>query len=48
MQGTLKKLLSSLDDANQVVYQLPVGEQLLALNPLIGKTLKLTLSLIPI
>ena len=42
MQGSLKKLLTSLDNANEVVYQLPVGEQLLALNPLIGSRVKLT------
>ncbi|MBW8190185.1 DUF2797 domain-containing protein [Neiella marina] len=42
MQGTLKKLQTSLNDANEVVYQLPVGEQLLPLNPLIGSKLKLS------
>ena len=42
MQGTLKKMVSSLDDSQNVIYQLPVGDQLLALNPLIGKTLKIT------
>lgn len=42
MQGTLKKMLSSLDDSQHVMYQLPVGEQQLALNPLIGKSIKIT------
>ena len=42
MQGTLKKMLSSLDDSQHVMYQLPVGEQQLALNPLIGKPIKIT------
>ncbi|MCG7586668.1 DUF2797 domain-containing protein [Photobacterium sp. OFAV2-7] len=40
MLGTLKKMKSSL--GNEVEYQLPVGDELLPLNPLIGKTLKLT------
>ncbi|WP_370977924.1 DUF2797 domain-containing protein [Agaribacterium sp. ZY112] len=42
MQGTVKKLRSSLDEAQQVVYQLPVGDALLDLNPLIGKSIRLT------
>lgn len=42
MQGVLKKLVSTLNDENQVEYQLPVGEQLLALNPLIGGRLRLS------
>lgn len=40
MLGTLKKMKSSL--GNEVEYQLPVGDEYLPLNPLIGKTLKLT------
>jgi len=40
MLGTLQKMKSSL--GNVVEYQLPVGENFLPLNPLIGKTLKLT------
>ncbi|MGR5146948.1 DUF2797 domain-containing protein [Photobacterium alginatilyticum] len=40
MLGTLKKMKSSL--GNEVEYQLPVGDEHLPLNPLIGKTLKLT------
>ncbi|ELR65554.1 hypothetical protein C942_00637 [Photobacterium marinum] len=40
MLGTLKKMKSSL--GAEVEYQLPVGDDLLALNPLIGKKLKLT------
>lgn len=40
MLGTLQKMKSSLGDV--VEYQLPVGENFLPLNPLIGKTLKLT------
>ncbi|WP_205298585.1 DUF2797 domain-containing protein [Photobacterium alginatilyticum] len=40
MLGTLKKMKSSL--GSEVEYQLPVGDELLPLNPLIGKTLKLT------
>ncbi|MDX1302848.1 DUF2797 domain-containing protein [Photobacterium sp.] len=40
MQGTLSKLKSTLGDV--VEYQLPVGDHLLPLNPLIGKKLTLT------
>ncbi|KLV04154.1 hypothetical protein ABT56_16235 [Photobacterium aquae] len=40
MQGTLRKMTSSLSDV--VNYALPVGEQELSLNPLIGKHLRLT------
>jgi len=40
MLGTLQKMKSSL--GNVVEYQLPVGDDFLPLNPLIGKTLKLT------
>ena len=42
MQGTLKKMRASLDAKQQVNYTLPIGEQELALNALIGKSLKLT------
>lgn len=36
MLGTLKKMRVQLDDAQQVQYQLVVGDELLPLNPLIG------------
>ena len=39
-KGTLKKMRASLDE--QVHYQLPVGEQVINLQPFIGKTLTLT------
>ena len=42
MLGTLKKMRVQLDDAQQVQYQLVVGDELLPLNPLIGKQLTLT------
>lgn len=42
MLGTLKKLRAHLDEAQQVQYQLVVGDGLLPLNPLIGKSLTLT------
>lgn len=38
--GTLKKLHSSLND--HVSYQLPVGDELIALNQFIGQSLTLT------
>ncbi|MBW3696804.1 DUF2797 domain-containing protein [Vibrio sp. T187] len=38
--GTLKKMSASLD--GNVSYRLPVGDELVELNPLIGKTIKLT------
>ncbi|NKF50315.1 DUF2797 domain-containing protein [Shewanella sp. WXL01] len=41
MLGTLSKLKTSLDEQNEVQYQLPVGDELLALNPYIGKSLTL-------
>ncbi|BDM65089.1 hypothetical protein NFHSH190041_25410 [Shewanella sp. NFH-SH190041] len=41
MQGTLSKMRSCLDEQQAVSYRLPVGEQELALNPLIGKSLTL-------
>ena len=40
MQGTLKKMHTRLD--KPVQYDLPLGEQSVALNPLIGKPIKLT------
>jgi hypothetical protein len=40
MQGTLSKMKSTLGDV--VEYYLPIGEEQLALNPFIGKHLKLT------
>jgi len=42
MLGTLKKMRATLDDSQQVQYQLPIGDQLLAINPLIGSTVTLT------
>ncbi|WP_394133013.1 DUF2797 domain-containing protein [Shewanella maritima] len=42
MIGTLSKLKTRLDEQQQVQYQLPVGEQLVDLNPLIGQTLSLS------
>ncbi|WP_105199444.1 DUF2797 domain-containing protein [Pseudoalteromonas sp. T1lg10] len=46
MQGTLKKMKTQLGDEHNpaVQYQLPVGDELLPLNELIGKTLTLTYS----
>ena len=41
MQGTLKKLKGQLADDNTVQYQLPVGDELTPLNPLLEKTVKL-------
>ena len=40
MQGNLSKMRATLGSPAQ--YQLPLGDQLLDLNPLIGQTLKLT------
>ncbi|MCG9630883.1 DUF2797 domain-containing protein [Vibrio sp. Isolate30] len=39
-KGTLKKMSASLDGT--VTYHLPVGEEFVELNPLIGKTINLT------
>lgn len=39
-KGTLKKMSASLDGA--VTYRLPVGEEFVELNPLIGKTINLS------
>lgn len=45
MFGNLRKMVSELDkDTNQVTYSLPVGEQLLPLNDLIGRELTLEYS----
>ncbi|MBR9726877.1 DUF2797 domain-containing protein [Shewanella intestini] len=41
MLGTLSKLKTSLNAHNEVQYQLPVGDNLVDLNPYIGKTLSL-------
>ncbi|GIU32198.1 hypothetical protein TUM4644_32230 [Shewanella colwelliana] len=40
--GTIKKMRASLDNNNQVQYQLPLGEQLIEMNPLIGQQVTLT------
>ena len=42
MLGTIKKMRGILDEDQQVQYQLPIGEQLIAINPLIGETVTLT------
>lgn len=42
MIGTIKKLKSELTNSNTVEYKLPVGDDFVALNPLIGKTIKFT------
>ena len=42
IQGTLEKMHATLDDQCAVQYQLPIGDQHIALNPLIGKTLTLS------
>jgi hypothetical protein len=39
--GALKKMAAQLDNNGDVHYQLPVGQQLLALNDVIGKSLTL-------
>jgi hypothetical protein len=43
MQGQLRKMYArlELDSSKPVQYALPLGEQLVALNPLIGKSIKL-------
>ncbi|MDP3875614.1 MAG: DUF2797 domain-containing protein [Methylobacter sp.] len=43
MQGQVKKMRSQLaaDPSQPVQYELPIGDQLVALNPLIGKPIKL-------
>jgi hypothetical protein len=40
--GALRKMTAQLDEQGNVQYQLPVGEQLLPLNDVIGKKLTLT------
>lgn len=40
-QGPLQKMTAQLDDDGNVSYQLPIGEQLLPLNELIGQQLSL-------
>jgi len=40
--GALRKMTSQLDEQGNIQYQLPIGENSLSLNPLIGKTLELT------
>ncbi len=42
LTGTIKKMRARLNDKQQVQYQLPVGAELLAINPLIGTTITLT------
>ncbi|NMH64510.1 DUF2797 domain-containing protein [Shewanella salipaludis] len=42
MLGTLSKMRATLNEAQLVQYRLPVGEQSLELNPLIGQALTLT------
>ena len=39
--GNLAKMPASLDSEGKVEYQLPVGEELLSLNPLIGKQISI-------
>ncbi|MCO4799526.1 MAG: DUF2797 domain-containing protein [Colwelliaceae bacterium] len=40
--GALKKMMAQLDAEGKVHYQLPIGDQLVPLNELIGKSLTLT------
>lgn len=42
LTGTLSKMKSSLNADNRVQYELPVGDELLALNPLIGQAISIT------
>lgn len=46
MQGSLKKMHTRLnqDRSKPVLYELPLGDQLIALNPLLGKSIKLVYS----
>lgn len=39
--GALRKMITQLDQAGRVSYQLPIGEQLLPMNELIGKNITL-------
>lgn len=41
MQGTLAKMHTKLDEHHQVCYQLPIGDSVVELNPLIGHTITL-------
>ena len=40
-QGALRKLIGTLNENGEVEYQLPIGDQQIALNPLIGQELQL-------
>jgi len=42
LTGTIKKMRAKLNAKQQVQYQLPIGDQLLPINPLIGTTITLT------
>lgn len=42
--GPLKKMIGQRDENGAIEYQLPIGEQLIPLNPLIGQSLTLTFS----
>lgn len=42
--GALKKMIGLRDEDGNIEYQLPIGEELISLNPLIGKPLTLTFS----
>jgi hypothetical protein len=42
MHGTLQKMCSSLNEKHQAQYLLPIGDNSLSLNPLLGKNLTLT------
>lgn len=44
MKGTLKKMRTRLDKQNLAHYSLPLGDDLIELNPLIGKQISLTYS----
>ena len=39
--GALRKMTAQLDKNEQVNYQLPIGEQFIALNEVLGKSLTL-------
>ena len=38
-QGNIRKMRVSTDAEHQAQYQLPIGEQFIDMNPLLGKTL---------
>lgn len=40
-QGALRKLIGTRNENGEIEYQLPIGDQRIALNPLIGKELQL-------